>query len=56
VVHKRVPLAAAQQVLGDETRELTARVYTHLELDDLRAAVEPGRGDNGPSGTIVATA
>ena len=51
-----VPLLVTQRVLGHADPKLTARVYTHLELDDLRTAVEPGRGDNGPRGTIVATA
>jgi integrase len=35
-----VPLVIAQKVLGHASPDMTARVYTHLEVDDLREAVE----------------
>ena len=35
-----VPLVHAQRILGHSDPRLTARVYTHLELEDLRGAVE----------------
>lgn len=34
------PLAVMQRVLGHSDPKLTARVYTHLGAEDLRAAVE----------------
>jgi len=34
-----VPLVVAQKVLGHASPDMTARVYTHLEVDDLREAV-----------------
>jgi integrase len=37
-----VPLVVAQKVLGHASPDMTARVYTHLEVDDLREAVEFG--------------
>jgi len=36
----RVPLVHAQMLLGHSTPALTAKAYTHLETEDLRAAVE----------------
>jgi integrase len=39
LARRGVPLAHAQRLLGHSTVEMTARVYTHLEVDDLRAAV-----------------
>lgn len=35
-----VPLAVTQRILGHSDPKLTARVYQHLEVDDLRSAVE----------------
>src|SRR5262249_29019731 len=35
-----VGLVQAQRLLGHSTPELTAQVYTHLGIDDLRTAVE----------------
>jgi site-specific recombinase XerD len=34
------PLVQAQQLLGHSDPNLTARVYSHLGLEDLRRAVE----------------
>ena len=39
-----VPLVVAQRVLGHAAPEMTARVYTHLGVEDLRAAVEIAGG------------
>jgi integrase len=47
MVRRGVPLAVAQRILGHVSPEMTARVYTHLEVEDLRVAVEgavPNRG------------
>ena len=39
-----VPLVITQRVLGHSDPALTARAYTHLDVDDLRQAViEPGK-------------
>jgi integrase len=35
-----VGLVQAQRLLGHSTPELTAQVYTHLGIEDLRGAVE----------------
>jgi len=35
-----VPLAQVQAIAGHSDPKLTARIYTHLETDDLRSAVE----------------
>ena len=35
-----VALVQAQRLLGHSDPKLTARVYTHLQVEDLRAAVE----------------
>ena len=35
-----MPLVVAQRVLGHASPEMTAKVYTHLGLEDLRGAVE----------------
>ena len=35
-----IPLAITQKVLGHATVQMTARIYTHLGVDDLRAALE----------------
>ncbi len=35
-----VPLVVAQRVLGHAAPELTAKVYTHLDLADMRIAIE----------------
>jgi site-specific recombinase XerD len=35
-----VGLVQAQRLLGHSTPELTAQVYTHLGIEDLRAAVD----------------
>jgi integrase len=35
-----VPLVVTQRLMGHSDPKLTARVYTHLELEDLRGAVE----------------
>lgn len=46
-----VPLAQVQAIAGHSDPKLTARIYTHLELDDLRGAVqflEPPN-DDGPT-------
>ena len=40
MVRRGVPLAVAQRILGHVSPEMTARVYTHLEVEDLRVAVE----------------
>lgn len=34
-----VPLVMAQRILGHSSIELTAKAYTHLDVEDLRAAV-----------------
>jgi len=39
MVRRGVPLAVAQRVLGHVSPEMTARVYTHLEVEDLRVAM-----------------
>jgi integrase len=39
MIRRGVPLAVAQRVLGHVSPEMTARVYTHLEVEDLRVAV-----------------
>jgi integrase len=39
LARRGVPLAHAQRLLGHSTVEMTARVYTHLEVDDLRDAI-----------------
>jgi len=47
LARRGVPLSHAQRLLGHSTVEMTARVYTHLEVDDLRGAVgvlSPGTG------------
>jgi integrase len=43
MARRGVPLVVAQRVLGHSDPKLTAKVYTHLEVDDLRVAVEGGR-------------
>ena len=35
-----VPLAQAQRLLGHSDPKLTAQVYTHLDVEDLRGAIE----------------
>jgi len=35
-----VPIVQTQKILGHASIEMTARVYTHLQVEDLRAAVE----------------
>lgn len=35
-----VPLVVTQKILGHSDPKLTARVYTHCEVDDLRVGVE----------------
>jgi integrase len=35
-----VPLVQAQRILGHSDPKLTSRVYSHLEAEDLREAVE----------------
>ena len=37
----KVGLVQAQHLLGHADPKLTARVYSHIELEDLRAAVQP---------------
>jgi len=43
MARRGVPLVVAQRVLGHASPEMTAKVYTHLGLEDLRGAVEGGR-------------
>lgn len=44
-----VPLQQVQRLLGHSDPKLTAQIYTHLETDDLRDAVERlGRASPGP--------
>jgi integrase len=43
MARRGVPLVVAQRVLGHSDPKLTAKVYTHLEVEDLRVAVEGGR-------------
>jgi hypothetical protein len=38
--HASVGLVQAQRLLGHSPPELTAAVYTHLGIEDLRGAVE----------------
>ena len=40
LARNNVGLVQAQRLLGHSTPELTAQVYTHLGIDDLRGAVE----------------
>ncbi len=40
MARRGVPLVVAQRVLGHASPEMTAKVYTHLDLSDLRVAVE----------------
>jgi integrase len=40
MARRGVPLVVAQRVLGHASPEMTAKVYTHLGLEDLRGAVE----------------
>lgn len=40
MARNNVPLVVTQRVLGHASPELTARVYTRLELENLRCAVE----------------
>jgi integrase len=40
MARRGVPLVVTQRILGHSDPKLTARVYTHLEVEDLRAAVE----------------
>jgi integrase len=40
MARRGVPLVVAQRVLGHASPEMTAKVYTHLGLEDLRVAVE----------------
>ena len=40
VARNRVPLAITQRMLGHSTPTLTMRHYVHVELDDMRCAVE----------------
>lgn len=42
-----VPLTQAQRLLGHSDPKLTAQVYTHLDVEDLRGAIE-SMGDHGP--------
>jgi integrase len=46
-VRTGAPLAVTQRVLGHSNPKLTARVYTHLGAEDLRAAVERAAGGLG---------
>jgi integrase len=43
MARRGVPLVVAQRVLGHASPEMTAKVYTHLEVEDLRVAVDGGR-------------
>jgi len=45
MARRSVPLVVAQRVLGHSSPELTAKVYTHLELDDLRVVVADGAAE-----------
>jgi integrase len=40
MARRGVPLVVVQRVLGHASPEMTAKVYTHLGLEDLRGAVE----------------
>jgi integrase len=40
MARRGVPLVVAQRVLGHASPEMTAKVYTHMGLEDLRGAVE----------------
>jgi integrase len=40
LARRGVPITTTQRLLGHSSVELTSRYYTHLELNDLRAAVE----------------
>ena len=40
MARRGVPLVVAQRVLGHASPEMTAKVYTHLGLEDLRGAVD----------------
>ena len=44
-----VPLVQAQRFLDHSTPELTARIYTHVETEDLRDAIRRLPGGGGPS-------
>jgi integrase len=40
LARRGVPLQMAQRLLGHSDPKLTARIYTHIEVEDLRDAVE----------------
>lgn len=40
MARKGVPITHVQRILGHSSIELTARFYTHLGIEDLRAAIE----------------
>ena len=40
MARRGVPLVMAQRLLGHSDPKLTAQVYTHLDAEDLRGAVE----------------
>jgi integrase len=40
LARRGVPLQMAQKLLGHSDPKLTARIYTHIEVEDLRDAVE----------------
>ena len=44
MARRGVALVVTQRMLGHSDPKLTARVYTHLEVEDLRAAVEAPTG------------
>jgi integrase len=49
-----VPITHAQKLLGHSTVEMTARVYTHLGQEEMRAAID--RIETGPGRARVMTA
>ncbi len=58
MARRGVALVVTQRILGHSDPKLTARVYTHLEVEDLRAAVEgggPGTGAMPAASTSTAT-
>ena len=40
VIECGVGLVQAQRILGHSTPALTAQIYTHLEVEDLRSAID----------------
>ena len=40
LARRGVPMVKAQRLLGHSTSQLTDQVYTHLDVEDLRDAVE----------------